>query len=156
MIQSRIQKMTGFVVGVAILSAGAASAATFNINPVNDSRCLARITGGFGLSVCDVDTEAEFGDPGTIELEGDCIAVPVVGAQNNDVWASGTRLKGVDCLASESSVATERDWLYDATDKQIKADEDNDKCLSITGSHFALRAVIMDCDEFGVTQWELN
>ena len=154
MTQARFLSITVLVVCGAVLAISAV-ASPFDIRPVNDTRCLARITGGFGLSICDSDTEADFGDPGTIELEGDCVAVPV-STQQNDPWVSGTRLKAVDCTALESSVASERDWLYDALDKQIKADSDHDKCLSITGSFFALRAVIMDCDEFGVTQWELD
>jgi len=137
-----------------------ASAAPFqgHLQPKNDTRCLARVSGGFSLEACSSTNSVSFQNPGSISFGNECVFVQISDVQETDPWKSGTRLMARQC--SDSTIPTSnKTWTYDSASQQIRTSPPNSnvaKCLSIEGLVGSLRAVVKDCDESGVTTWTLS
>ena len=141
-----------------VLPALASAAFEGHIQPKDDERCLARVTGGVGLEACGQQNQVNFGNPGQIAFGDECVFVQIVDGQGSDPWKSGTRLMVRSCSDPEVP-ASHGKWVFDASSQQIRAQEPPtgpNKCLSIEAKLGNLRGVIKNCDEFGVTQWRLT
>lgn len=137
-----------------------ASAAPFqgHLQPEKDTRCLTRVTGGFSLETCASGNRLSFQNPGSIGFGDECVFVQIP-AQKSDPWKSGSRLMARRC--DDSTIpASHKTWTYDSASQQIRAasppSSSVPKCLSIEGLTGNLRAVVKNCNEFGVTKWTLS
>ena len=139
------------------MASGQTSSGSFQ--PIGDDRCLSRGPIGFSLAGCSTANQISFENLGQIQMNSECVFVQAGGGQGTDFFTSGTTLMARSC--SDSTIpSVNGEWMLDSGNHQIRLanppDPAVEKCLSIAGPIGVLRAVIKDCDEFGVTQWQFH